>query len=454
MKLVLCFSMALVAASAFAQPPDTLWTRTYGGSGMARLALNDVQQISDGGYLAAGMCCEWLNHSNFYYDFYVLRTDSMGNVVWQASHSYGAAYAVLPTRDDGVMAVGEYVPLGGLEGFQSTLAKYSSTGSLQWLYTYPPDSVYEITSVARDVRQTPDGGYIVAATGNSNLIRWDSSGSILWTRDVEPDLYRLFVLDDGCIALGLNSEFFSLSLMRFNANGDSLWRRDFGMEYYGVPQLVMTEDHGFLLACAIWNGFHIIKTDSSGHELWTRFHNASMLGWPTSVAQTRDGGYMVSLETNRFFRINAVGDFLWGGAINSGFGTAECIRLTTDDGYIVAGSLPDNYDSNHMCLTKLARDPLSAPEKPKAVARDFSLTAFPNPFNPSTTLSFTLPHAERARLAVYDVLGREVKVLQEGMLTAGEHKLNFDGSNLPAGIYFARLQSGTQSQTQKLLLLK
>ncbi|MBU0510057.1 T9SS type A sorting domain-containing protein [bacterium] len=82
------------------------------------------------------------------------------------------------------------------------------------------------------------------------------------------------------------------------------------------------------------------------------------------------------------------------------------------------------------------------------------MIATPNPFNPYTTISFALPHPAHARLTVYDVLGREVRVLANDNFAPGEHRLRFDGSDLPSGIYFARLQSGEFVATQKLLLLK
>jgi hypothetical protein len=55
---------------------------------------------------------------------------------------------------------------------------------------------------------------------------------------------------------------------------------------------------------------------------------------------------------------------------------------------------------------------------------------------------------------VFDVLGREVAVLKDGLVEAGTHRVTFDGSNLASGIYFARLDAGKFSQTRKLMLLK
>lgn len=84
----------------------------------------------------------------------------------------------------------------------------------------------------------------------------------------------------------------------------------------------------------------------------------------------------------------------------------------------------------------------------------FILSVSPNPFNSSTQISFTLPVTSRVSLRLYDVLGREVKLLMDETQTAGEHRVSFDGSNLSSGIYFCRMQAGDYSQTQKIVLIR
>ncbi|MDT8324296.1 MAG: T9SS type A sorting domain-containing protein [Bacteroidota bacterium] len=79
---------------------------------------------------------------------------------------------------------------------------------------------------------------------------------------------------------------------------------------------------------------------------------------------------------------------------------------------------------------------------------------YPNPFNPATTLAFTLGSAQRVSLAVYDALGRRVAVLAEGMQGAGRHQLRFDGAGLPGGLYTARLTVDGRTLTRKMLLMK
>jgi hypothetical protein len=80
---------------------------------------------------------------------------------------------------------------------------------------------------------------------------------------------------------------------------------------------------------------------------------------------------------------------------------------------------------------------------------------YPNPFNPTTTIQFDLTHPQKMTLKVFNVLGQEVTtLLNKAPLSAGVHHIEFDGSNLPSGIYFYRLQTAEFAATRKMVLLK
>ncbi len=82
------------------------------------------------------------------------------------------------------------------------------------------------------------------------------------------------------------------------------------------------------------------------------------------------------------------------------------------------------------------------------------LNSSPNPFNAATALSFKLPDASQIKLAVYDIMGREVAALAEGWYPAGAHYAEWDASAMASGVYFARLEAKSTVQIRKLLLLK
>jgi hypothetical protein len=84
---------------------------------------------------------------------------------------------------------------------------------------------------------------------------------------------------------------------------------------------------------------------------------------------------------------------------------------------------------------------------------------YPNPFNPTTTISYNLVKVQNldkvmVSLRVYDMLGREVATLVNGQKPAGTYTLQWNAANLPSGVYFYRLQTGTFTETKKLVLLK
>lgn len=102
----------------------------------------------------------------------------------------------------------------------------------------------------------------------------------------------------------------------------------------------------------------------------------------------------------------------------------------------------------------------TASEDPGLIpAQELSLRNWPNPFNPSTSLSFELPAPARAKLCLYDLRGRWIRTLLDEELTAGAQSAQWDGTDasgrtLPSGMYFCRLQAGDMTATHKLLLLK
>ncbi len=80
--------------------------------------------------------------------------------------------------------------------------------------------------------------------------------------------------------------------------------------------------------------------------------------------------------------------------------------------------------------------------------------AYPNPFNPGTTISYELGETGRVTLKVYDILGREVQTLVDEIKNAGKYEAAFNACNLPSGMYFCTIETGSYLETKKMLLIK
>jgi hypothetical protein len=100
---------------------------------------------------------------------------------------------------------------------------------------------------------------------------------------------------------------------------------------------------------------------------------------------------------------------------------------------------------------KLASSSPSSALKPIAFALHQN---YPNPFNPSTTIKYELPVDTHVTLNVFDILGREVLTLTDENKQAGYHRTELNATSFASGVYFYRLQAGTFSQTNKLILLR
>ena len=99
--------------------------------------------------------------------------------------------------------------------------------------------------------------------------------------------------------------------------------------------------------------------------------------------------------------------------------------------------------------------PVTVRDKHLNQAGSYSLDQnYPNPFNPTTTINYWLKTGSKVKLVVYDINGREIKMLVNQHLPAGNHYINFDASDLSSGVYVYKLKAGSFEQSRKMILLR
>ncbi len=91
---------------------------------------------------------------------------------------------------------------------------------------------------------------------------------------------------------------------------------------------------------------------------------------------------------------------------------------------------------------------------PPMEEREKIIQNHPNPFNPSTTIRYSLPRPSKVKLEIFNISGQRVAELVDAHQPRGEHKVKFSAAHLPSGTYFCRIQAGDWIQTKKILHLK
>ncbi len=186
-----------------------------------------------------------------------------------------------------------------------------------------------------------------------------------------------------------------------------------------------------------------------------------------SVTGNKDLGWLVGSNndgtiTHSFWDIETLGQLTSAGATGKTTTMMKNISTFTDKGW----SFPDvwNIDSELnngypylSCFNSVANDDLviSQTVDSKALINN----AYPNPFNPSTTLSFELSSPEIVKIDIYNVKGQLVKSLVKGLYNTGKHSIVWDGKDNNenpscSGVYFYKMQAGKSNQTKKMMLMK
>ncbi|MCX6163125.1 MAG: T9SS type A sorting domain-containing protein [Ignavibacteriae bacterium] len=218
---------------------------------------------------------------------------------------------------------------------------------------------------------------------------------------------------------------------------------------------------------------------------WTEVNNGltdlSILSLLVTGSNTFAGTHAgIFLSTNNGANWNSVltnSSFVWSFAIsdtNIFAGTADGILMTTNNGqnwiqknqgftvniptvytllisnnYIYAGT--DGQSVWRRSLSEIIGIQNISAETPSAYSLGQN---YPNPFNPVTRIRYELPRAVVVRLAVYDVMGREVEMLVNERQTAGSYEAVWDGTRFASGVYFYRLTAEEYGETKRMLLVK
>ena len=318
-----------------------------------------------------------------------------------------------------------------------------------------------IDSSASNVLSLTAGSSIIVAgvTGNSGgthsgRIYMSGNNGTSWTEidsSMNPDSIQLAPY---ALAVSGSNIIVAAGRMLLSTDNGTKWTQISGISNYGGVRSIAAS--GSKIVAGTDNGCVLLSADNGAN--WTAIDSGLVAGiyalvWSGSniFAGTESGG-----DGGRVYRITEDGS-IWD-TLDTGLRTSYVGSLGINSGYLFAGTYGTGVDGDTGAgvwrrplseITSVKKAP--ANELPKTFTLEQN---YPDPFNPSTTISFTIPGRSVVTLKVYDILGREVSTIVSEELSAGAYSRQWNAAKMSSGIYFYRLQTGTFTQTKKMIVLK
>jgi hypothetical protein len=473
---LLCFASFLESQ---AQPPDTLWTRSFLPCTENNSAIA-IDTMPGGGFVVAGV-------KGGVSSGYLQRITNAGDTLWTRflrDRGVRMIIDIMTTSAGDILFVGNGI-LQSEQLLTVVAGRFDSSGQEIWIRHYSEFSESYGINAVHSICSTHENTLLVNASAdfaNIFLLKIDQNGEPTWWNEYSwhgsEYLNEIISVDDGYIGVGtkyLDSWRSSYHIVKFGMNYDTLWTNTYAESFGSICTGITVADAGDIYVVGhtypdtteVNSDVVIVKTSPNGTRLWER-----PLGGPSI-----DSGYDIQVDsvdnvyfcgairnTDNGFRnaylacYTSEGDSLWTGIYGgeSSHEYANAFRVLPNGGYIFCGSQGFTPQCSTYTDWIVLLDSGTSVEDPATVMPTTTalLRCYPNPFNITTTISFDIAHRSYVKLRILDLLGRQVSTLIDDYLNAGRHQVMFDGSRLASGTYFYELYTKNKIETYSMILIK
>ncbi len=470
------------------------WVARYNGPGNSYDCPKSFAVDGSGNVYVTG----YLSYAGYEtYDYLTIKYNSSGVQQWVQSYNgtgndFDQANSIGVDGSGNVYVTGE--SRGDSTSYDYATIKYNSTGVQQWVVR----SEWELIEKANSLAVDGSGniyvtGYITTLktwgiTYDYYTIKYNLSGIIQW--EAISDYYgltwdeaRYIKLDatgnvyvtgesywtnedkDYC-TIKYNSSGVQQWVLYYNGTGDSSdCTKSLAIDGYGNVYVT-----GYSYGSSTSFDYATVKYNSSGVQQWIKRYNGTGNDNDEAHSLAVDGsgnvyvtGYSFGTGTYRDYvtvRYNSSGVQQWVQRYNGTGNSPDVAHSLAVDGtgnvYVTGYSWGPLYlfEYEDYATIKYSQQ-IGIKNISSEVPSSFSLSQnFPNPFNPTTNVQFSIPNVQYVTLKIYDALGREIETLVNEKLVPGTYEVDWNGSNYPSGVYFYRLMTDNFNETKKMLMIK
>ena len=408
----------------------------------------------------------------------LLKYSPSGSISWQSHFSPDTVNSVTTGRMvldslgniylggtfDGKMLFLKYDRFGILTD-SATIGDDSSTYSLKDLLVASSDAVYLAGS--RSYWAGSDVPEVECA-----VVKVSAQGHLIWKKYLNAESARIVRLDQQGNPVVITQDG---TTARYSSDGRLLWFRNSTNSSPSILVLtglaidsrnhIVVGGYGCPEACF---DYMLIKYDADGGVIWSRNYNSPDSLRDFSTAMAMDGHDNIYLTGNSgasysdskcvTVKYDSSGGLIWDVVYSTSPGALDLggFLAVDDSGCVCVGGYSAVATGWDYLAIRYRQDSGAGVDAPSAILPSgYTLDQnFPNPFNPRTTICYSIPAATHVSLNVYNLAGSEVATLVHGVQQAGSHSIVFDASSLSSGIYFYRLQTASFVDTRRLVVIK
>ncbi|MDR4951479.1 T9SS type A sorting domain-containing protein [Chryseobacterium sp. ES2] len=489
----LFFTFSIITAQT---APSIEWQKALGGTQSE--SANAIQQTSDGGYIVAGNSMSNDGDVSGHHgqgDYWVIKLDSAGNIVWQKSlggSNLDTAQSIRQTIDGGYIVAGSSNSNDGdITGYHGNydfwIVKIDSNGNIQWQKSLGGSNLDQALSI----QQTVEGGYIAVGWSSSNdgdvsgnqggqdywVVKLDNSGNIEWQKslggsgsDQASSVQQTF--DGGYIIAGSttsnnghvtgNNGGYDFWVVKLNYAGNMQWQKTLGNNSNNMASSVQqTFDGGYIVAGTSFNPLHsenglpdywVVKLNSNGVPQWDKYFGGSAHDNGIAIRQTSEWDYIFAGWTASnngqvtgnhgnndcwIIKMDSNGNMKWEKTLGgSNYENLTAVELTDDNGYIISGntgSIDGDVTGNHGLLDAWV---VKLSQEQLGVSESQQISK-PNLYpNPAKDFFYADNLPQESNIHITDMSGR--KIFSEKY---HEKKIKINTSAFSEGIYIVQIKS-------------
>lgn len=468
-RFIWVFIPFLLTSSLSAQ--TVLAEEVYGGSYLD--VGYEAVETPDGDYLIVG----YHNYSS-YNDIYLIKADSIGGELW--SQYYGGSYwdngfSIISTVDGNYMIGGRHFSSSSTSSGDAYLLKVEPDGTALWDEEYGSSDKDGCNSVI----QSSDSGYVFTGQYDYNdlwLLKADSSGNLLWSetygagsgRDVVETSDQNYLVTGH--VTGADDDLFLGKVD--SSSGDTLWTATVGGSGFTDRGYGICDSHDTGIIVAGYTDsygaggvdFYLVEFTPDGYFIRSETYGSSEDEHAFSIAQVTDG-YILAGRSNSYgsgdydaylVKLDTALDTVWtetyGGSGDDHFQRVFC---NSEGNYVCIGSTESFGNDSQIYFVLVKDDYVNVEDNPEhsEMPNNPVIRNHPNPFDSSTEITYSLWQAQQVTLAVYDICGRRIAVLDEGYRNPGDYSITFDASDISCGVYYAKLETPVSSTLRRMVLI-